>query len=78
VQAVKGSIPSAELTMEAGAELSFRLPFEASPAFPALFEKMDAQRDGLGLSTYGVSVTTLEVRAHHDIMRPRGHDREGG
>ena len=41
--------------MEAGAELSFRLPLEASSTFPALFTDLDARKDkDLNISTYGV------------------------
>jgi hypothetical protein len=51
--------------MEAGSELSFRVPFECSPSLPSLFAQLDnlvAGQDGQPplLSTYGISVTTLE------------------
>ena len=58
---VRAAVPAAEITSEAGAELAFRLPFEASPAFAGLFRELDARkaRGELRISTYGISVTTL-------------------
>lgn len=56
--------------MEAGAELSFRLPFESSSALPSLLSRLeelkaaardDQDEDGVtAISAYGISVTTLE------------------
>ena len=43
-----------------GAEVSFQLPNAASKSFRALFEAFDANKDNLGIETYGISVTTLE------------------
>ena len=44
----------------AGAELTYRLPFEATESFPFIFEQLDSQREEFGIKTYGISVTTLE------------------
>lgn len=44
----------------AAREASFRLPKESSRAFPALLRALEAQRRQLGVSSYGMSVTTLE------------------
>lgn len=53
-------IPEAESLSNVGAEQSFRLPFSASNKFVELFQALDAQRSGLGIAEYGISVTTLE------------------
>ena len=44
----------------AGAELVYRLPFEESTQFAAMFKQLDVVKDDIGISTYGISVTTLE------------------
>jgi hypothetical protein len=54
-------VPSAHVLSSAGAERSFRLPFPAAPFFPALLDALDAQgRTELGVTAFGLSVTTLE------------------
>ena len=40
--------------------LPLQLPFTSSGQFPALFDALDANLAGLGVRSYGVSVTTLE------------------
>eukprot|EP00599_Poterioochromonas_sp_BG-1_P016760 CAMPEP_0173165656 /NCGR_PEP_ID=MMETSP1105-20130129/21518_1 /TAXON_ID=2985 /ORGANISM="Ochromonas sp., Strain BG-1" /LENGTH=1579 /DNA_ID=CAMNT_0014086689 /DNA_START=11 /DNA_END=4746 /DNA_ORIENTATION=+ len=57
---VKSYIPAAEPLNDVGAEQSLRLPFSASSQFVALFEELDLQKKKLGISEYGISVTTLE------------------
>ena len=57
---VQGFIPDAEPLSDVGAEQSFRLPFEASGVFVELFSAFDAHKAELGISEYGISVTTLE------------------
>jgi len=57
---ITSHVPSAMMTSEAGSEVSFRLPFESSSAFPALFSYLDDHQEELGIATYGISVTTLE------------------
>ena len=61
VALVQSFVPDAEVTSEAGAELAFRLPFAASPAFPPLFRSLDRgmATGELRVSTYGIAVTTL-------------------
>jgi len=57
---VQGFIPDAEPLSDVGAEQSFRLPFEASGVFVELFSAFDTHKAELGISEYGISVTTLE------------------
>eukprot|EP01083_Nonionella_stella_P122957 370200_1 len=44
----------------AGGEISYRLPFEQTASFPHVFESLDQVKDTLRISTYGISITTLE------------------
>jgi len=53
-------VPEAVLEKQAGAELSFLLPFNTSSAFPALFKTLDDQQHELAISGYGATITTLE------------------
>jgi len=43
-----------------GSEQSYRLPFEASSCFVSLFEQLETSKRELAVSSYGISVTTLE------------------
>jgi ATP-binding cassette subfamily A (ABC1) protein 3 len=43
-----------------GAELVLRLPMSASPAFPAMFEALEAGSGALGVASYGIGITTME------------------
>lgn len=54
------SVQGAELTSQAGSELSYRFPFSASNQFPTLFDAIENDKKNLGVSDYGISVTTLE------------------
>jgi hypothetical protein len=59
--ALQEYVPSAHVLSSAGAERSFRLPFPAASFFPALLDALDAQgRTQLGVTAFGLSVTTLE------------------
>ena len=57
---VTSHIPEAEVLSNVGAEQSFRLPFSASSKFVELFTETDTKKEELGISEYGISVTTLE------------------
>jgi len=57
---VHSSIPTAKLLTDVGTEISYQLPFNSSDKFQSLFETFDGQMEGLGLRSYGISVTTLE------------------
>ncbi|XP_041671123.1 ATP-binding cassette sub-family A member 5 isoform X2 [Cheilinus undulatus] len=56
---VKHHVPKAKLSRQHEAELTFTLPFESMDTFPGLFSELDCQ-PGLGITNYGVSMTTLE------------------
>ncbi|KDO21257.1 hypothetical protein SPRG_13556 [Saprolegnia parasitica CBS 223.65] len=53
-------VPSAILTSNVASEVSFQLPTHATSAFPDLFAALDDDLPAYGLSSYGISVTTLE------------------
>ncbi|RLN96484.1 hypothetical protein BBJ28_00000631 [Nothophytophthora sp. Chile5] len=57
---VQQHVPQAAVTSDIGTELTFQLPFEASPKFPALFREIEATQRELGILSFVVSVTTLE------------------
>jgi len=60
VQLVQQHIPSAQLLSAAGCEVSIRLPKEQAADFPTALRALDAAAYQLGVSSYGLSVTTLE------------------
>jgi hypothetical protein len=60
ISVLKSQIPEAKLLTDVGTEISFQLPFSSSSLFQSLFEYFDANGKNLGISSYGVSVTTLE------------------
>lgn len=37
-----------------------QLPMDEVKKFPALFNEIDSKKDSLGITTYGISITTLE------------------
>lgn len=53
-------VSEAEQVTDVGAELSFTLPSSATAKFPELFDRLDGQKAELGVSSFGVSVTTME------------------
>ena len=53
-------VPGAEQVSDVGAELSFILPSSSTPSFPNLFDRLEADKVGLGIESFGVSVTTME------------------
>ena len=68
---VKKYIPSAEVLSFVGAEQSYRLPFNESKKFVGLFEQIEREKEKMGVSSYGVSVTTLE-----EVFMRVGHGSE--
>ncbi|KAM9716481.1 LOW QUALITY PROTEIN: cholesterol transporter ABCA5 [Menidia menidia] len=52
-------VDRARLTQQNQQELTFSLPLQTSHAFPGLFQDLDGL-SGLGVTSYGVSMTTLE------------------
>nr|KAG5699338.1 hypothetical protein BaRGS_004275 [Batillaria attramentaria] len=57
---VRGEISAAELEAEVGAELSYLLPEDQVSKFPKLFEMIESHEKKLGLTSFGVSATTME------------------
>ena len=57
---VKSHVHEAKLLSDAGKEISYQLPFNASHTFPKLFEAIDSRFSYLDIESYGISVTTLE------------------
>jgi len=57
---VRKFVASAEPLSMVGSEQSYRLPFSASDSFVGLFDVMEMDKLKLGVSSYGISVTTLE------------------
>ena len=57
---LKSYIPEAKMESNIGTELSFLLPHDSSPLFQRLFSAMEGQQEELGISSYGVTVTTME------------------
>jgi hypothetical protein len=47
-------------TSDAGSELAYRLPLTDAHKFSALFSKFEDEGPELGITTFGISVTTLE------------------
>merc|ERR1711871_116384 len=54
---VKSHVHEAKLLSDAGKEISYQLPFNASHAFPKLFEAIDSRFSYLDIESYGISVT---------------------
>ncbi len=56
------SVPGSALVENIGTELTFQLPEDGarSGAFEQLFNDLDANLARLGVSSYGISDTTLE------------------
>jgi hypothetical protein len=53
-------VPTARLTGDAGAELTYLLPKTEVAGFPQLFATIEDSRAALGIDSFGVSVTTME------------------
>jgi ATP-binding cassette subfamily A (ABC1) protein 3 len=57
---VLSRVAEATVLSSVGAELSLRLPLHSASRFQSLFEQFDAEKAALGITAYGISVTTLE------------------
>ncbi|OWZ23129.1 ABC transporter [Phytophthora megakarya] len=57
---IMARIPSAKMLSNVGAEIAFQLPLDNTASFPQLFDELDEKMIGLGVLSYGISVTTLE------------------
>lgn len=53
-------IPNLQPEADIGAELSYKLPDEASPVFEEMFQSLENNSEALNLNGYGVSITSLE------------------
>ena len=59
-QLIQSHVPTAQLESNVSAELSYILPQETSHKFEGLFTEIEANRETLGVASYGASVTTME------------------
>ena len=66
---VRSHVANSDLLSSVGTELSFRLPINANAKFPALMRDLDSKRASLGISNWGLSVTTME----EVFLRVAGH-----
>lgn len=59
-------VPNARMVEDLGHEITYILPYESAKdgAFVELFQDMDDHLTDLGISSYGVSDTTLEEVRH--------------
>ena len=53
-------IPESKVLSDVSAEFALQLPLESAPKFQGLLNELDENLQTLGVSTYGISVTTLE------------------
>ena len=60
IQLIQEQVKSAKVTSDVSAELTLQLPLEESSQFQDLFNGLDQNLEKLGVSSYGISVTTLE------------------
>lgn len=68
---VKDAVPEATLLSNVGSELSYQLPIGAASQFSSMFSGLDGQIEKGTVSTYGVSITTLDEVF---LMVARGED----
>ncbi|GKY90545.1 hypothetical protein MPSEU_000028200 [Mayamaea pseudoterrestris] len=59
-QVIEKAVEEAVLLSNVGSEISYQLPLGASSKFPPMFESLDRLVDDKAISSYGVSLTTLE------------------
>jgi len=57
---IQKHVPESNVLSDVSAEFALQLPLEATSKFQPLFDELDANMTKLGISSYGVSVTTLE------------------
>jgi ATP-binding cassette, subfamily A (ABC1), member 3 len=68
-------IPEAKLLQEVSSEITWQLPGAARSKFKSFFSSLDKDLSNLGLSSYGLSITTLEevfLRIGHGEDDQRG------
>ena len=54
------SVPNATFTDESGQEIKCKLPVKTDGSFCPLFEDLEANKNELGILTYGVTPSTME------------------
>jgi uncharacterized protein (UPF0276 family) len=59
VSTVQKYINRAILLSDVSSEITMQLPMDDVKMFPALFNEIDSKKDALGITTYGISITTL-------------------
>ncbi|KAK3610642.1 hypothetical protein CHS0354_009107 [Potamilus streckersoni] len=59
-QLIQSHVPTATLESQISAELSYLLPFDESPKFAKLFETVEISMEKLGVTSFGISPTTME------------------
>jgi ATP-binding cassette subfamily A (ABC1) protein 3 len=59
VSTVQRHIGRAILLSDVSSEITMQLPMDEVKKFPALFNEIDSKKDSLGITTYGISITTL-------------------
>jgi ATP-binding cassette, subfamily A (ABC1), member 3 len=56
---VQKAVPDATLLSDVGSEIIYHLPLKAAPSFASLFRKIEDQIETGAITSYGVSITTL-------------------
>jgi len=57
---IEKHVPESKVLSDVSAEFALQLPLESTTKFQNLFNELDKDLNTLGISSYGVSVTTLE------------------
>lgn len=57
---IQKTVPHSEIKTDMGSVLCYLLPSEQSKRFPDMFEILERDKQKLGISSIGVSITTLE------------------
>ena len=76
IDIVQGAVKEASLLSNVGTELSFQLPLDAASGnadFVPMLEQLDQEVQKGGISTYGVSITTLDEVF---LLVARGEEKE--
>jgi ATP-binding cassette subfamily A (ABC1) protein 3 len=59
-EVVTSTIDGAEKVEDVAGELSFVLPSHLTDQYPELFDKLEADKEALGITSYGVAATSIE------------------
>jgi len=57
---IQSYVPTAQMESDVSAELSYILPADSKATFENLFDYLSASQADLKISSFGVSVTTME------------------